>query len=223
MAHDGITPEPRFETDEDLKRRYGERARISRLGRYTLIHLDSPPEAEIAKRVAEFDPANFFYDDCPLCALAMSEGGHVVYDGEKTYDFPPAGDLLTAERHRNDPLRQNYRIVSANQEPPNAAARFDATLLDLARAADDFGELLTPAVPESLSDRYFQDVSDLYERMIEVLWAEEGTRRLEVFEDLVGRAHKAVDEVCAAAPHLESKSAAVRNAIDALAEVWRSL
>jgi hypothetical protein len=56
-----------------------------------------------------------------------------------------------------------------------------------------------------------------------VLWSEESTRRVELFEDLVKRAHAAVDAVCAASPGLVADARAIRDAIEAMAATWRNL
>lgn len=70
------------ESDESLRRVYGEDAVFTRVGKFTLVHLDSPTEETIAKRTSEFDPDEYFIDGCPLCEQAKTAGGHVVFDGE---------------------------------------------------------------------------------------------------------------------------------------------
>ena len=72
MAHDGSFAGSMEESDEDLRLIYGPNAHISRVGRFTLVHLDSPSMDEVARRVAEFDPNQFFFDDCPLCVRPVS-------------------------------------------------------------------------------------------------------------------------------------------------------
>ena len=66
------------ESDEALRRVYGEEALFSRIGRFTLVHLDSPTPEQLRKREVEFNPDDFFFDDCPLCVSAKEAGGHIV-------------------------------------------------------------------------------------------------------------------------------------------------
>ena len=68
------------ESDEALRRVYGEEATFSRVGAFTLVHLDRPSSDEIARRIREFDPNEFFFDECVLCQQAKAAGGHVVFD-----------------------------------------------------------------------------------------------------------------------------------------------
>lgn len=70
-----------IETDEQLRRIYGDEAVISRVDRYVLVHLDNPTPEQVATRNQEFDPNDFFFDDCPLCEMAKRDGGHIVFDG----------------------------------------------------------------------------------------------------------------------------------------------
>lgn len=74
------TPQEDLQSDEELRQIFGEEAIVSRLGRYNLIHLDSPDPEEVARREAEFNPADLFEDDCPLCQMLMEQGANVVYD-----------------------------------------------------------------------------------------------------------------------------------------------
>jgi hypothetical protein len=67
---------------EQLRRIYGEHAMISRVDRFVLVHLDNPSEDEIHRRIEEFNPDDFFFDDCYLCQLAKQEGGHVIFDAQ---------------------------------------------------------------------------------------------------------------------------------------------
>ena len=61
------TDEDAFESEDALRRVYGDDAVFSRVGVFTLVHLDSPTPEIIARRTSEFDPREFFVDDCPLC------------------------------------------------------------------------------------------------------------------------------------------------------------
>jgi hypothetical protein len=67
--------------DEELRRTFGEKAIVSRVGPFNLIHLDQPSPEEVERRMAEFDPNEFFEDDCPLCKMLREQGGNIVYDG----------------------------------------------------------------------------------------------------------------------------------------------
>ena len=69
-----------LQSDEDLKRTFGEDVVISRIGSFNLIHLDNPSPEMVERRIAEFDPNDLFEDDCPLCQMLRKEGGNVVYD-----------------------------------------------------------------------------------------------------------------------------------------------
>jgi hypothetical protein len=66
-------------TDEEIRFTYGKTAVISRKNRFVLVHLDRPSAALLVARTEEFDPDEFFFDDCPLCQMAK-EGGVVVFD-----------------------------------------------------------------------------------------------------------------------------------------------
>jgi hypothetical protein len=74
-------------SDFEIRALYGENAVISRKGRFSLVHLDSPSPAVIRRRCREFDPAKVFCADCPLCSL-LKQSGVVVFndsvlDGEE--------------------------------------------------------------------------------------------------------------------------------------------
>lgn len=77
MSIVGGSPE---DSDEELRKLFGNGAVISRVGKYNLIHLDSPSQEEVDRRVADFDPDDLFEDDCPLCQLLREGGGNVVFD-----------------------------------------------------------------------------------------------------------------------------------------------
>lgn len=69
------------ESDEELKKMFGDNAVITRVGRFNLVHLDNPSEVELERRIRAFDPDEYFEDDCPLCRMMRDEGGNIVYDG----------------------------------------------------------------------------------------------------------------------------------------------
>ena len=68
------------QSDEELKRDFGENVIISRIGPFNLLHLDNPSPEVVERRIAEFDPDDLFEEDCPLCKMLREEGGNVVYD-----------------------------------------------------------------------------------------------------------------------------------------------
>lgn len=68
------------ESEEELRKLFGEDAIITRVGRFNLVHLDQPSPQELDRRIREFDPDQFLDDDCPLCRLLREQGGSLVYD-----------------------------------------------------------------------------------------------------------------------------------------------
>ncbi len=66
-------------SDEEVRSRYGADVTISRKGSYVLVHLDHPTLETICARTDEFDPDDYFDDDCPLCAMQKGEGA-IIYD-----------------------------------------------------------------------------------------------------------------------------------------------
>ena len=69
-------------SDHEVRSRYGADVAISRKGTFILVHLDRPTPEMIRVRTVEFDPDDYFDDDCPLCAMQKG-GGVIVFD-----DFP---------------------------------------------------------------------------------------------------------------------------------------
>ncbi|MFQ5928423.1 MAG: hypothetical protein ACE5MK_01900 [Acidobacteriota bacterium] len=67
-------------SEEELRRIYGEDVIVSHVGRFNLVHLDSPDPEEVERRIGEFDPNDLFEDDCPLCQMLRSQGLNVLYD-----------------------------------------------------------------------------------------------------------------------------------------------
>jgi hypothetical protein len=89
---------PQPETDEQLRRVYGENVVISHVGKFTLIHLDNPTPEAVATREAEFEPDDYFFDTCPLCVQARDQGGHIVFDAEserRDDEIPEPGDVAS--------------------------------------------------------------------------------------------------------------------------------
>ena len=66
------------------RRMYGNHARISRLGKITVVHLDNPSEETIRKRVEEAIREEMageaFEDDCLLCQELKDSPYEVVYE-----------------------------------------------------------------------------------------------------------------------------------------------
>jgi hypothetical protein len=79
-----VSSDSAVQSENELKRVFGEEAIISRVGSFNLVHLDHPSPEEVAKRIAEFDPNDLFEDDCPLCQMLRDQGGNVVYSGLET-------------------------------------------------------------------------------------------------------------------------------------------
>lgn len=57
---------------------YGDTAVFSQVGRFTLVHLDSPTPELVAKREAQFNPESFFFNDCELCLSALAKKHPVI-------------------------------------------------------------------------------------------------------------------------------------------------
>ena len=66
-------------SDEEVRRRYGDKAVISRRCGMVLVHLDHPDQDLVNERTEDFDPDEFFEPECPLCQLQRSQGV-VVFD-----------------------------------------------------------------------------------------------------------------------------------------------
>lgn len=72
------------ETLSELRAVYGDEATFSEVGdqgQFLLVHLDRPNAHLIEQRIREFDPKEFFVDDCPLCEASKEQGGHIVFSG----------------------------------------------------------------------------------------------------------------------------------------------
>lgn len=70
------------ESEESLRQRYGNNIKVSRVGKFNLIHLDNPDEETMRRREREFDPSDYFDDDCPLCQEARKHGGNIIFEGD---------------------------------------------------------------------------------------------------------------------------------------------
>lgn len=69
------------ELQQELQAVYGEEAMFSEVGKFILVHLDRPNAHVLERRIHEFNPQEFFVDDCPLCEAAKTHGGHIVFNG----------------------------------------------------------------------------------------------------------------------------------------------
>ena len=194
------------ETDEALRRVYGANAVFSRVGAFTLVHLDEPAPEEKARREMEFDPDDFFFDSCPLCERAKAEGGHIVFD-----------------QSEEDPLRSTtYEAPASDGDAPSPAVRFDAALGEVAA--------LARALDEAARERGCGDVlagvasiAVWHERIVETLWAEESTRRVESFERMLAEALTSLEEIRTRRPELDDRTVPLEQALERVAAVWRAL
>ena len=71
-------------SNKEIRALYGPKAIIFRKGAFVLVHLDEPSRATVRRRRSEFDPAEFFCPDCPLCEV-LKESGIIVFD-ESIFD-----------------------------------------------------------------------------------------------------------------------------------------
>lgn len=67
------------ETRAHIRAVYGEHAVVSRKGPFFLVHLDRPSPRLLRSRTKEFNPDDYFCEDCPLCQM-LKEGGILVFD-----------------------------------------------------------------------------------------------------------------------------------------------
>ena len=70
-------------SDEEVRERYGDHSVISRKGDFVLVHLDCPDDELVQSRTDDFDPGEYFEDDCPLCAVQRASG-IFVFEGFPT-------------------------------------------------------------------------------------------------------------------------------------------
>ena len=66
-------------SDEEIFLVYGKDAIISRKGSFVLVHLDHPSRVLVESRTQDFDPDQFFHNDCEYCRLSR-DGGVAVFD-----------------------------------------------------------------------------------------------------------------------------------------------
>ena len=204
--------EDAFESEDALRRVYGDDAVFSRVGVFTLVHLDSPMPETIARRTSEFDPREFFVDDCPLCQASRSHGGHIVFSdstgGED--DDECEEEAVLAPVYAATPLK------APAVELLKALDRLDV-------AADELVCELEPIAAADLLKRTIEDVGFLHDRFVESMWAEETVDRLEVFEQQLTRALTTLELVFAAHADLGPVVRRVEVSLETIAGIWRGL
>jgi hypothetical protein len=67
---------------KNLKKIWGENAIFSKVGKYTLVHLDNPSEEQIKERIEKAKNGEYddFDDDCPLCQAMKDQPCEIVFD-----------------------------------------------------------------------------------------------------------------------------------------------
>lgn len=72
--------------DSFYKKHYGLNAVVTRLGKINIVHLDSPSQETIQKRIEEITREEItgeaWDDDCPCCRMIKDEPHDVIYPGE---------------------------------------------------------------------------------------------------------------------------------------------
>lgn len=204
--------EDAFESEDALRRVYGDDAVFSRVGVFTLVHLDSPTPETIARRTSEFDPREFFVDDCPLCQASRSHGGHIVFSDSSGGDDDDECD----EEAVLSPVYAATPLKAPAVELLKALDRLDV-------AADELVCELEPIASADLLKRTIEDVGFLHDRFVESMWAEETVDRLEVFEQQLTRALTTLELVFAAHASLGPVVRRVEVSLETIAGIWRGL
>jgi hypothetical protein len=189
------------ESDERLLAVYGNDATISRVGLFTLVHLDSPSPETVVQRTSEFDPLEFFFDDCELCRASLDQGGLFVF----------ACDHL------------DYAGVHTATPARTPAAELLRALDRLDVASEDFVLALEPIASAYLLERTNEDVRQLHDRFVESMWAPESPTLLEVFEKQFAKAIATLGAVREAHESLATHVADVTAPLDRVAAILRSL
>lgn len=206
------TDEDAFDSEDSLRRVYGDDAVFSRVGVFTLVHLDSPTPETIARRTSEFDPGEFFVDDCPLCQASRSHGGHIVFSD-------PNGDEDDDECEEGAALAPVYAATPLKAPAVELLRALDR--LDV--AADELVCELEPIASADLLKRTIEDVGFLHDRFVESMWAEETIDRLEVFEQQLARALTTLELVFAEHSELGPVVRRVEVSLETIAGIWRGL
>ena len=212
---DEIDHSPIPESDENLLAVYGDDATFSRIGLFTLVHLDSPSPETIARRTSEFDPREFFVDDCPLCQASRTQGGHIVFSDSKGDD--PDDD-------EDDPAAQEPSAAVFAANPLGAPAVELLRALDrLDVTSDELVCALEPIASADLLERTIEDVRQLHDRFVESMWAPESPTLPEVFEQQYAKAIATLGAVRETHESLATHVADVTAPLDTVAAIWRSL
>ena len=184
------------ESDENLLAVYGDDATFSRIGLFTLVHLDSPSPETVVRRTTEFDPLEFFFDECELCQASLRQGGHFVFASDD---------------------------AGVHAATPAPAAELLRALDRLDVASEDLVLALVPIASADLLERAVEDVRQLHDRFVESMWVPESPSLLEVFEKQYANAIATLSAVREAHESLETHVADVTAPLDRVAAIWRSL
>ena len=165
----------------------------------------------LARRAGEFDPDEYFFDDCPLCQHARESGGHIVFDAGEDADT----DDDAADAPPNTAARSDERL--------QPSVEFDQAMQELAVRATAFDDAAKNRVPEWLADRIGFDVLILHDTIMSAIWDHETSRTVEPVEQQIGRAFTTIAAARAEAPELEVEARQLEGALRRLVAAWRGL
>lgn len=202
-----------FESDESLRRVYGDHAIFQRVGAFTLVHLDTPTPDVLEKRQAEFSPDEYFFDDCPLCQHARDSGGHIIFDASDGDEEEDA-----EESNETDP---SGRVNDDTRLQPSI--EFDHAMQELSQCAITFDDAAKTRVPEWLADRIGFDVLILHDTIMSTIWDRESDRAVEPIETQIGRAFTTIAAARKEAPELEDVARPLEEALRRVVAAWRAL
>lgn len=185
---------PVAESDENLRAVYGDDATFSHIGPFTLVHLDSPSPETIVRRTSEFDPSEFFVDDCPLCQASRTQGGHIVFSDSKDDDPDDEEDGASAQE-------RSAAVFAAN--PLGAPAVELVRALDrLDVASDELVGALEPIASPELLRKAVETIGFLHDRVADIMWDEDSATRLDALERIIAAALTTLEAVRAEHPAL---------------------
>ena len=72
-------------SDKEISFLYGKNAVVSRKDSFTFVHLDRPSAELVRYRTQEFDPDDYFEDDCSVCRM-LKTGGVIIFGDELLYE-----------------------------------------------------------------------------------------------------------------------------------------
>ena len=203
------------ESDDDLRRVYGEDALFTRAGVFTLVHLDAPTAEVMARRTAEFSPDEFFVDDCPLCQASRTHGGHIVFSDSRGDDASKSD----AQNEEADAAQVAYAATPI--KAPAVALLRALDRLDV--ASDELVCELEPISSAELLKRTIEDVGFMHDRFVESMWAKESPALSEVFEKQYATAIATLSAVREAHESLSTHVAAVTESLDAIRAFSKNL